>query len=485
MFLASEEFLHLDTSTMTSSELHRKLLYCGFDNISAYTSKSPINRYMNQLLLDVCREYQIEVGVLSLFNEIYYQCVRIQYDGKPDIGVYKRYMIESRAWLKSDQAAELVFCMVWAIYKRRKYYNSQGDILIQKIKSFIADSEFMKTANRFVQYMEENNLHTPSLFSAMPIPVKQIPKRIDLKYHTSMTLKEKIFSFFSLQVESSAKDFNPWRNVTDNYSNNVILFYIKLYRDRESQLALLERIQSACTKEEHEGHRVCFDMLKDQILYGDYVPLSGMFYDKELDWDTMVTHAEITVENLNCGTGSEADSRVFESEKDYEEATSSDMAARAGKLIGSFGEETLRDPQIRKLIGEMLAAKAYTSYDDNKSYMACDEELHPVVDFLRRTQLKVEIDDKTREITTSAEVVPHSDYVDTITEEHDSEDRNHIVTVNSKDGKTVYVIQNLNINLSAEVIHQLNVNPQEVINHYHEMIQEEIKRYRHTNSSLL
>jgi len=42
--------------------------------------------------------------------------------------------------------------------------------------------------------------------------------------------------------------------------------------------------------------------------------------------------------------------------------------------------------------------------------------------------------------------------------------------------KTVYVIQNLNINLTAEVIHQLNMNPQEVINHYHELIQREIEK---------
>jgi len=48
--------------------------------------------------------------------------------------------------------------------------------------------------------------------------------------------------------------------------------------------------------------------------------------------------------------------------------------------------------------------------------------------------------------------------------------------VKKKWGRTIYQIQNLNIYITAEVVEQLNVNPEEVINHLHEQIQEEINR---------
>lgn len=47
----------------------------------------------------------------------------------------------------------------------------------------------------------------------------------------------------------------------------------------------------------------------------------------------------------------------------------------------------------------------------------------------------------------------------------------------TEDDKTIiYQIQNLNIYITAEVVHQLNVNPQEVINQYHELIKAEVEK---------
>lgn len=43
-------------------------------------------------------------------------------------------------------------------------------------------------------------------------------------------------------------------------------------------------------------------------------------------------------------------------------------------------------------------------------------------------------------------------------------------------GNTYYIIQNLNIYLTADVVQQLNINPQQVINQLHEQIKEEIDR---------
>ena len=50
------------------------------------------------------------------------------------------------------------------------------------------------------------------------------------------------------------------------------------------------------------------------------------------------------------------------------------------------------------------------------------------------------------------------------------------ITVENKEGTTIYNIQNLNIYLTADVVQQLNINPQQVINQLHEQIKEEIDK---------
>lgn len=457
---------------MTASELHRKLLYCGYDDMSAYLKNKPINQYMHKMMHNLCEKHQIEVPVLTLFNEVYYQCVRIQYDGNPGVGLHKRYLLEEGAWLQSELAAELVFCMVWALYKRKKRLIGKEDEFLCKITPLIADSVFMGDAKGFVHYMEMNGLYSVSVFSTMPIPIDQIPNRIELEYHTSMTLKEKIFRFFSLPVESSARDFNPWRNVTNNYSYKVIRFYITLFKDRRSQLELLERIKSACTKEEFASHKYDFAELEDEILYGEHMLSSCFYADNDVDWETGATDAEIRDSRLNCGEGSE-----MNPVEEYEAAASSAMAVSAGQLIEGFNEEQLRSPRIRSLIGGLLAVQAYSSYDVFISYRAEDAVYaEAIADFLERTQLKVEVDDKSGKITSSAEVMPRCRYLPCSYEIPNPDDKEKTVTIEANDGKTVYQIQNLNIYITAEVVHQLNVNPQEVINHYHELIKAEVEK---------
>ena len=50
------------------------------------------------------------------------------------------------------------------------------------------------------------------------------------------------------------------------------------------------------------------------------------------------------------------------------------------------------------------------------------------------------------------------------------------ITVENKEGTTIYNIQNLNIYLTADIVQQLNVKPQQVMNQLHEQIKEEIDR---------
>lgn len=48
------------------------------------------------------------------------------------------------------------------------------------------------------------------------------------------------------------------------------------------------------------------------------------------------------------------------------------------------------------------------------------------------------------------------------------------IAVTTEDGKTVYQIQNINIFITAEVINQLNMNPQQVVNHFSDQIKAQL-----------
>ena len=50
------------------------------------------------------------------------------------------------------------------------------------------------------------------------------------------------------------------------------------------------------------------------------------------------------------------------------------------------------------------------------------------------------------------------------------------VVIKTNLGTTIYYIQNLHIHLTADVVQQLNINPQQVINQLHEQIREEINK---------
>ena len=45
------------------------------------------------------------------------------------------------------------------------------------------------------------------------------------------------------------------------------------------------------------------------------------------------------------------------------------------------------------------------------------------------------------------------------------------IVVKRKKGTVIYNIQNITINVTAEVVNQLNMNPTEVVNHFHDQIE--------------
>lgn len=252
---------------MTSSELHRKLLFCGYDELTDFLKNSPTNRYIYKLLVAADQK----VPPLALFNEIYYQCVRVQSDGNPGEDVSRRYIDEGCEWLGDEDATMLVFCIVLALIEMKVHPMENEKCFMQRLMPCVEGHRYMSAYNDLIGYMTANNLKSPYEFKPKPCPIDEIPVHIDLKYNLSLSKWDKVKARLNMPVESSAIDFNPWCKVTDDFSPNTILWYIKLYKTREDQLRLLERITKACTPDEFRANEHYFTEMERYIRMGNTV----------------------------------------------------------------------------------------------------------------------------------------------------------------------------------------------------------------------
>lgn len=234
---------------------------------------SQVNRFIYRQMRVLFPDHHIDIPELTLFNEIYYQCVRVQHDGNPGEDVSLRYLDEEEVWLGPDSghANILVFCYVYVLVSRKLRPFSEEERFLKQLFPLIEGCEFIPAATELLKYMKDHDIHSPYKFQARPCSLKEIPMRIDLEYRTSMTVGEKLRQTLSLPVESSPIDFNPWRKVTDNFSTEAILFYVRLYNKREDQMRLLERIELACTKYERKSRGEFFTKLRLAIRGGGYV----------------------------------------------------------------------------------------------------------------------------------------------------------------------------------------------------------------------
>ena len=79
---------------VNASELNRLLLFHGQNDVTDFLRNSPLNRFLYKKLLGVLSASGIAVPAVKLFNEIYYQCARVNYDGMPGVDVGRRYWSE-------------------------------------------------------------------------------------------------------------------------------------------------------------------------------------------------------------------------------------------------------------------------------------------------------------------------------------------------------------------------------------------------------
>lgn len=373
---------------MKTASLKRVLLYCGYSDAADYLKDSPMNRYLYKQLLMLRPEHSIETPILTILNEVYYQCVSIGFDPNPGEDITQRYLGESREWLKSEKACELVFCIVWAIYSRKKNLDFHEECFMSALKPLINDSFFFQSARNMVDYMNAEGIYAPDAFQPMPIPIKEIPMNIGLEYFKKKaTLLDIISHWFGVIVEDSSFAISPWRIITDDYSFGSMEKYVKLYHTREDQLELLERIKQSCYKKELKAHQESFTRLQEAIencMYehkyeGDTIVRMRYLQSKGLPLDEMT---EQEVKGYQAPDGEEYDrmfaaglQRTMDEEEEREAKENALQIMRERDALKSQLEQSKRDyesdlarieTQYRKEIEKLKAELAKKSAEQPK-----------------------------------------------------------------------------------------------------------------------
>ena len=251
---------------MNASELHRKLLYCGYTDISAYLNDNPVNRYLYKQLIEVRQREAISVPILKIFNEVYYQCVKVQTDSHPGEEVQRRYLKDAEDWLGSKKTALMVVSIVWALLQRKYKMSFNDECFIDQISQSVKQGAYIVLANDLLSFMHSGDIYSPQEFKTMPIKASDLP------------------------IGHSVEGDETWRTVTENFTAPVIERLLTLYSNRSDQADLLNCIVGGMSYDEKQMHSEFIHRLRDGINAGNYLPHGNYFNnidDPDHDYDFM------------------------------------------------------------------------------------------------------------------------------------------------------------------------------------------------------
>ena len=208
---------------MNASELNRKLLFHGQHEVTDYLRNSPLNRFLYQEFLVILSTSGIDVPVVKLFDEIYYQCVRIHYDVNPGIDLGRRYWAEEEAWLQSSEGAQLVFCAVWALLSGDRKRPFHEDCFLHVLAPYLRNSAFCHFAEELAQKLHEYKIKVPERFPVMTCPVSEIFPEFTL----TVEQEKSFWGYSDPQRDITMSTWRrTWANVTCNYAHSVIEKYV-------------------------------------------------------------------------------------------------------------------------------------------------------------------------------------------------------------------------------------------------------------------
>ena len=250
------------------------MLFNGYSDVTDYLKNSPINRWIYKDLLTLLPAEGIEVPVVKIFQEIYYQLVSIPLDKHPGADIGKRYLDESSVWLSSASAAQLVFCTVEAMLKRKEELTFAEEIFLEQLQPLIAGSKFKSVGKGLIDYMESVGIFTPGVIEPMPINVFEIPYEYCTPRRVEHSFLESIKMALGFKVRKSDETGNPWMVITDNFSFERIEWFIKLYKTAMEQESLLDLMQESCTESDLIHYAITIQDLRRLIQHGMYDPVA-------------------------------------------------------------------------------------------------------------------------------------------------------------------------------------------------------------------
>lgn len=230
---------------MNASELQRILLYRGHDDMADYLRNSPFNRCVYNVILRHGPK-PLPLDMLTLFNEAYYQCIRINYDPTPGTDLSNRYVQEETLWLTSNQSANLVFNIVWGMLRCKKETTFSEECFVSQFFPVMDSNAGHELAYVLIKYMAGDRMFPPKHFQPLPTPIDE------------------------LQLIASKEDCLAWREVTNNFSQKTIERYLELYETPEEQTNLLSMIEGAFAEVGDKTCRVNFAKLHKGIIANVY-----------------------------------------------------------------------------------------------------------------------------------------------------------------------------------------------------------------------
>lgn len=272
---------------MKVSELHRKLLYKGHSELSAFLEESPLNYLLYQFLRDVKPYHQINMSMVAIFNEVYYICIRASRDLTPGDNVYERYITEEKVWTGSSKTTDLIFCLVYMVLSVQKELSYTLECFRTVIAACFNESSIWEDSERYLEILKAESRYFVSDFTPQPVPVSEIPSYTEPQ---AQTIIETIMQDNSQQ--------NPWRILTNDYAQTYILDILRCYHSTEDQRVLLERIKESSQASERMMMEGFYEETVELINMGEYLPrktkkLTGSTSAKEDKSELSIAYQEI------------------------------------------------------------------------------------------------------------------------------------------------------------------------------------------------